>query len=368
MQQDWLNQEILENPVRNIIAFGLILLAGLLLRRFVSNYLSGLIYRFFQKKAGGVDVLELRELLRKPFGLLITLLSIYIACTQIRYPGAWKFVADHEIGLRFVVWKGFLLSLMVSVTWILVRMGDFIGLVLSYRAEKTESKADDQLVPFIKESIKFITVTVMFFVTLGTVFKVNVASLIAGLGIGGLALALAAKDTLENLLGSFTIFMDKPFTLGDVVKVGNVFGKVEKIGFRSTQVRTFERTLITVPNKKMIDAELENISMRNMIRAQFPLTLRFETPLTEIENFRKSILEAVMAHPDIVRDPAPMIKLEKVTESGIELSFLFFVHTVNIDYFTTVKEDILLKLLDYAQKHDLRFDTKTPDLVISRKD
>lgn len=368
MQTEWLDQQILENPVRNIIAFGLILLAGLILRRFVSNYLSGLIYKSIKRKAGSVNVDELRELLRKPFGLLITLTSIYLACQQLHYPSAWKLVPDDQVGLRFLVWKAFLLALMASVTWILLRMGDFMGLVLQYRAGKTESKADDQLVPFIRETIKFITVSVMFFVTLGTVFKVNVASLIAGLGIGGLALALAAKDTLENLLGSFTIFMDKPFTLGDVVKVGNVFGKVEKIGFRSTQVRTFERTLITVPNKKMIDAELENISMRNMIRALFPITLRFETPVNEIEAFRTEILQMVNAHPDVVKEPAPMIKIEKVTETGIEMSFLFFVNTVSVDYFITVKEEILLKLVGYAQSHHLRFDTKTPEVVISRRD
>ncbi len=108
-------------------------------------------------------------------------------------------------------------------------------------------------------------VLALFFV-LGFIFKVNIVALVGGLGIGGLALALASKETVENLFGSFTIFFDKPFTVGDHVKVGNVEGFVEGIGLRSTRIRTLERSLLTIPNKKMIDAELENVTLRSMWR------------------------------------------------------------------------------------------------------
>src|SRR6185369_10292037 len=125
----------------------------------------------------------------------------------------------------------------------------------------------DQLVPFLREAIKIIIGVFSFFFILGAVFHINIASLIAGLGIGGLAFALAAKETLENLLGSFTIFLDKPFVVGDVVKVGSAEGTIENIGFRSTRIRTLEKTLLTVPNKKMVDAELDNLTERVVRRA-----------------------------------------------------------------------------------------------------
>src|SRR6185295_11619359 len=106
--------------------------------------------------------------------------------------------------------------------------------------------------------------------------------LIAGLGIGGLALALAAKETIENLFASFTIFLDKPFTIGDLVQVGSVTGKVESIGFRSTRIRTAEKSFVTVPNKKMVDVELENQSERFERRAYFTIGLTYATSNEEM--------------------------------------------------------------------------------------
>lgn len=366
MNTPWLQQTFLENTVQSYLVFGGIILAGLLFKRFVSNHLAGLIYRVIKKSTAGVDVSELRELLRKPFGLFVVLISFYIACLQLHWPASWHLSTEENFGIRFVIWKAFQFSIIISLTWILMRGIDFFGIVLMQRASKTTSRTDDQLVPFIKESIKFIVIILSFFIALGIVFHVNVASLIAGLGIGGIAIALAAKDTLENLLGSFAIFLDKPFSLGDIVKVGSVQGKVERIGFRSTQVRTLEKTLITVPNKKMIDAELENISQRNMIRAVFPLQVRLETPVDKIEQLRDELRDYLIQHPHVIKDPAPTIKIDKITDAGVELQLLFFIDTIDVDFYTSKKEDILLEILRKARALDIRFDTKNQEFTLSR--
>ena len=100
---------------------------------------------------------------------------------------------------------------------------------------------DDQLIPFIIEIGKILIYVLGAFIVMGSIFNVNIAALATGLGIGGIALAMASKESLENLLGSFTIFFDKPFTVGDIVTVGSVTGTVEKVGFRSTRVRTFDK-------------------------------------------------------------------------------------------------------------------------------
>ena len=95
-------------------------------------------------------------------------------------------------------------------------------------------------------------------IILSNIFDVNVAALAAGLGVGGVAVALASKESLENLLGSFTIFFDKPFTVGDTVTLGGVTGTVEKVGFRSTRIRTFDKSIVTVPNKNIISINIFN--------------------------------------------------------------------------------------------------------------
>jgi len=366
MYNNFLQQTIFDNSVVNIVWFFVILLSGIILKRFVSHQLSGLIYRFIKRYTEGVDVNAFRELLRKPVGVFIVLISFYLACKQLHYPAQWELPTEEKFGIRFIIWKIFLLSVFFSFTWIVLRLVDFFALVLSYRAKKTESKVDDQLIPFIKESIKFIVMSLSFFLMLGAIFHVNVASLIAGLGIGGLAFALAAKDTLENLLGSFAIFLDKPFTLGDVVKVGNVQGRVEKIGFRSTLIRTFEKTLISMPNKKMIDAELENVSMRRMIRALFPVYMKMDTAPEKIERFMEEGMQLIKSHNDIKDDPSSYIRFDKITDTGIEVQVLFFVDTMDADYYQQVRQEILFGLLKIANKNQIRLDVKSGDVVIQK--
>lgn len=366
LKANWLQYSILDNSVESIFYFLLILLLGIVFKRFVSNQLSALFYRFIKKHTNGVEIKKFQELLHKPVGLFIVFVTIYIAFHQLHFPESWELPTEEKFGLRFIVWKLFQMALMISLTWIILRCVDFFGLVLIQRASKTESRADDQLVPFVKEAIKFIIVLVSFFFMLASIFEVNIVSLIAGLGIGGLAIALAAKDTLENLLGSFAIFLDKPFSIGDLVKVGSTQGRVERIGFRSTQIRTFERTIVTVPNKKMIDAELENISLRNMIRALFPLTLRLDTPVEKIETFILSITDILELHPNIEENPTPIVRLAKISETGVELEVLFFVKTTDADFYVKVKEEILFKILRLAQNNELRFDSKLIEVIVPK--
>ncbi|CAN5472092.1 mechanosensitive ion channel family protein [soil metagenome] len=366
MDPKFLQQTIFENSVQNILLFFTIILAGITLKRFVAAQVSTFFFRFIKKHTAGVDVKQFRDLLHKPVGLFIILMSVYIACNQLHYPISWQLDTEEKFGLRYIIWKMFQLSIAVSFTWTFLRLADFFGLVLLHRSRLTSTKTDDQLVPFVKESIKFIIVLFSFFFILGSVFSVNVASLIAGLGIGGLAFALAAKDTLENLLGSFTIFLDKPFAIGDLVKVGTVQGRVERIGFRSTQIRTLERSLISMPNKKMIDAELENLSMRNMIRALFPLSLRFDTPPDKIESLIAAITELLNQHETVAELPSPFVRFEKITETGIELNVFFFVMTTDADVFVKIREEILFKILRLAQQAEVRFDAKGLEVTIAK--
>ncbi len=362
-----LQDTFLDNSMQSIFLFAGIILTGIILKRFFSHQISGLIYRLIKRYTTGVSVKEFRDILYKPMSLFILLITLFVAFRQLHFPIEWEVPSEEKFGVRFILWKAFILSLLLSITWLLLRVVDFFGLVLLHRARLTDSKADDQLIPFIKESIKVIVLIMSFFLMLGAIFHVNVASLIAGLGIGGLAIALAAKDTLENLLGSFAIFLDKPFSIGDTVKVNLLTGKVERIGFRSTQIRTQENTIITIPNKQMTDAALENISLRKMIRGAFSLSLRFETPNEKIEDFSKKILHLLSTNTAILGLPTPLVRLEKITETGLELSVQFYVNTIEFDEFTKVRQEVLFAILNLAQEAEIRLDTKTPEFIVNSK-
>jgi MscS family membrane protein len=348
---DWLAYEFLENPVSQLLRFAAILLIGLIFKKYVSHHINGLLFRLIKKRSGEVSLQQFRDLLTRPVGLFITLIIIYLACLQLQYPPSWQLVAEHEFGVRYIVWKMFQISIIVSLTWVILRLTDYFGLVLLNKAQKTPNRSDDQLVSFFKEAIKVLIVILSLFFTLGAIFELNVASLIAGLGIGGIAIALAAKDTLENLLGSFTIFLDKPFIVGDVIKSGTITGTVERIGFRSTLVRTADRTLVTVPNRRLVDTEVENISQRGTIRAIVYVLLHITTTSSQLDAFLQLIRDDLDQNSKVEKES--VVRLERFTETGIEISIIFHALTEKHDRYTKIREDVMLRIMAIAAEQGI---------------
>jgi MscS family membrane protein len=182
---------------------------------------------------------------------------------------------------------------------------------------------------------------------------VNVIALTTGLGIGGLALAMASKESLENLLGSFTIFLDQPFLVGDTVTVGTVTGTVEKVGFRSTRIRTYDKSIVTLPNKLMIDAELDNLGMRPVRRVKFDVGLTYETSIEQIKNIVDDIQKMVDAHPKTNQDGK--VRFQEFGSSSLDIMIIYFVDSPSWDDLIDVKEDINYKIMEIVKKHNSDF-------------
>lgn len=309
------------------------------------------------------------DLLIKPVQFFISLWLIYLAVNQLNYPlneaiySRSKLVNKAEvintITLIQVIDKLFLLLMIISLFWIALRIVDFIAHVFAYRASITASKEDDQLVPFVKELVKITTVSIAFFVILGYVFEINVLTLITGLGIGGIAIALAAKESLENLLGSFTIFVDRPFIVGDFVKVNGIEGTVEKVGFRSTRIRTAEKSLVTMPNKKMIDTPLENMTVRNYRRIKFDIGLTYNTPIQEIRVIAQKITDYINEHPKTNNDA--IVTFENFGSSSLDLQVLYYIEMMDYNPYLKIKEEINFKIIEIVQQSsgDFAFPTQT---------
>jgi MscS family membrane protein len=302
MGTEFLLKEILGNTIQDYAWFFGAILVGFIFKKLISKYLSHLLFKVVGKKGEEVGVDKFDALLTKPISFCIMLSVIYLGSTHIQYPTVWNLGAEDELGLKMLINKGFSLIYIYSIFRIFLRLIDYVGLILLKRAEKTASKMDDQLIPFVLEIIKFVVYVFAIFIILGSVLGVNIIALTTGLGIGGLALAMASKESLENLLGSFTIFLDQPFTVGDIVTVGAVTGVVEKVGFRSTRIRTFDKSLVTVPNKKMIDAELDNLGLRPVRRVKFNIGLTYETAPEQIKAIVTDIQEMINLHEKTNQD------------------------------------------------------------------
>jgi MscS family membrane protein len=238
-------------------------------------------------------------------------------------------VADHEASVRaieplaavvmVVVWGlgVFLLGLPLSVftlyyqaikvvalaaaVFSAYRFADLLGDVLQRRAKRTKTHYDDMLVPLVRKSIKVFVVTAGL-LTVAQVLGTNLTALFASVGIGGLALALAAQDTVSNFFGSLMVIVDRPFQVGDWIKTGDVEGTVEEVGFRSTRVRTFYNSLITLPNANLIKASVDNLGSRTYRRWVTRLGIAYDTPPEQIDALCEGIRELVRKHPYTRKD------------------------------------------------------------------
>ena len=350
---EFLNREFLGNTVRQYFIAGGIILLGVILRTFVSKILSRLLFRLFKRYSKEVSAEKFVELLTRPFSLFISLIILYMAFLQLQWPPYWKLAPIENFGVKMALWRLFLVAICLSFTWILMRIIEFFGLVFMYRAERTSSKLDDQLVPFIRDLLKLVTGIFSIFFIMSAVFNVNVATLVAGLGIGGLAVALAAKESIENLIASFTIFLDKPFVIGDIVHVGSVTGKVESVGFRSTRIRTADKSFVTVPNKKMIDAELENQSVRHERRAHFTVGLTYSTTNEQVKKIAKEIKQALDDHRMI--EAGSIVRFSEFGSNSLNILVQFFVRTNDWEIFLGTREEINLRIMEIVQANEAVF-------------
>ena len=230
---------------------------------------------------------------------------------------------------------------------------NLISLILHKRAEQTENKMDDQLIPFVIDIVKIITYIFALIIVMGNIFNVNVTALATGVGIGGIAIAMASKESLENLLGSFTIFLDQPFTVGDTVTVGSVTGTVEKVGFRSTRIRTFDRSLVTLPNKKMIEAELDNLGMRPVRRVKFNVGLTYETSPDQMKAIVSEIQEMINQHEKTNQEGK--VRFQEFGSSSLDILVMYFVDSPRWDDLIDVKEDVNYKIMEIVKRNNSDF-------------
>ena len=354
----FLRDKFLGNTVEAWLWFASILVFGLLFKRWISGRVSRLIYFLFEKycKAGGIQ--KFLQLMTRPIEVFFTILIIYLAFDKLAFPDEWKLLPRTEFGFRLVLIRFFEAAIITSFFWILLRLVDFTSVILLERARKTETKSDDQLVPFVREGVKVIIAVIGLFVILSIVFHLDIVSLVAGLGIGGLAIALAAKETLENLFGSFAIFLDKPFTTGDFVKVGSVEGHVESVGFRSTRIRAADKMMITVPNKKMVEAELINETDRTFRRSSFSISLSFDTTEEQIKNIIADIRK-VLSDEQLVENGTESVRFYDILQTGYEIRVIYIVLTPVMEEFLAVQEGIFFRIMRIVKNNNATFFTHT---------
>lgn len=247
----------------------------------------------------------------------------------------------------------------VAAVLIAVSLVDLLSDGLQRRADRTETKMDDQLIPLLRRSAKLLVVVI------GTLFvlqnlSVDVSSLLGSLAIGGLAFSLAAKDTVANLFGSVTIFTDRPFQIGDWVLIDGVEGVVEEVGFRSTRLRTFADSIVTMPNSKVADAVIDNQGRRRYRRFKTMLGLTYDTSAQQMRDFVEGVREAIRNHPG-TRETFE-VHFNGMGASSLDvLVYCFF----TVDTWTAelaARQDLLIEFMRVADRVGVEFAFPTQTL------
>lgn len=228
-------------------------------------------------------------------------------------------------------------------------------------AKKTENHLDDQLAPFASRTLKVVVIIVGVLIGLQN-FGVNVTALLAGLGIGGVALAFAAQDTVANVFGTITIILDRPFKLGDHIKAGDTEGTIEEVGFRSTRIRTLYNSIVYIPNSVMAKERIDNLSERNgWIRFRHSLGFTYEATTEQINAFAEKLRSALLEDPSVDRDRI-VVNLNSFGDSSLNVlvNFHYNLTDSGISDATKVNDYLnLISKLSADQKLSFAFPTRT---------
>ena len=337
------------------LLFLCMLLIAWIAGRLVNYIISTQLIKYFQFKEFNLNE-DLLLTLRRPI-VWLTVSALFLAG-----------IPDLQLSIRPSQALHFIAHLVLSFSAVLLcsRIIDFSADIFAAKAANTDSKLDDQLIPLVKRAGKALVWL------LGVIFilqnlGIQVTALVAFGSVGGLAIAMASKDTVENLFGSFVVFIDQPFQIGDFVVIdGSIEGTIEEVGFRSTKVRTLTKSIITVPNSKIAHCTVNNFSRREQRPLKVTLSLRYDTPTASIEIFMEKIKEYLHSRDDINKN-AVMVYFSAMNASSLDVLVLTFVESPDWTKEMEAKQECFLQFMKIAEELNIGYAFPTTTIELEDK-
>jgi len=320
------------------IAAAVALFFGILALR---NLLTRLVFRFaalWARRTRTDFDDRLLELLRPPVRLLFLGVAVYAAGRVLRLPADASSFLAHLV--RSIV--------AVALFWAAYRTTELLWTAFEVFTKRTQTELDDHLLPILHKTLRTVVV-VLGVVVLVQEWGYDVGGLIAGLGLGGLAFALAAKDTVSNFFGCLVILFDKPFVVGDWIKTSTVEGTVEEIAFRSTRVRTFAQALVSVPNGVLANETITNWSRMGKRRITYRLGVTYGSRREQLALCLDRIRAMLKAHPEIHPETI-FVEFTDFGDSALEIFLYFFTKTTVWGEYLAVRTDVNLKIMAIVEE------------------
>jgi MscS family membrane protein len=356
-----LDKLIFDNTIRSYLVVFIIIAVTLLFKKLLSHKIGALLFLLINKQWKNLKKADFVYLTIQPLSWLIVIVVADFAVEKLNYPAAWNYKL-HGIALNDILEKTGNSAIIIAFFYFLVSLINFISLLLEQQSLNDADKSHGQIVIFFRDLLKVFIGIIGFLFVLKAAFNQNIGTLLTGLSIVGAALALAAKESIENLIASFIIFFDKPFFTGDTLKVNNVTGTVERIGLRSTRIRTLEKTLVTVPNKQMVDSVVDNLSMLNQRRAEIKLTLSDKSKPEQITKLLEAVRTNLNAYPETLLEYS--VFLTDFNKDGITVTIIYFTKPFTMAEYNSFKQEVNFKLMQLMSDLDLEMSYTAGNITI----
>ena len=365
-------QKFLGNEPWRWIALVGVLLGGLVVGKAISFFLD--------RRAARLEAVEGFELtarllrcVEKPVALLALAVGMYAAAGFMNFNYLVVIEKDGATAAEARTLLPFWLNVckMIAVLaagWFIYRLVDVVEHFLQRWTAKTETQLDDQLVPLIRKTLRVVVVIVVGMFIAQNIFRWDVGALIAGLGLGGLAFALAAKDMLSNLFGSVTIFADRPFGMGDRIRIDGQEGVVEEVGFRSTKIRTFTGHLVTLPNSMVANSPVENIGSRPYIKRVLDVTVTYDTSPAKMERAFEILREMCDARSDRwPEDRNPRVHFTDFNADSLSINVTYWFTPPEWEAYLAFNHDFNMELLRRFNAEGIEFAFPTQTLYVKKE-
>ena len=305
------------------------------------------------------------QALSKPLSLFIWSYGIYGALSPLYV----HFVAaDGSNLVHSVTQKAADIGGIVALFWFLLLLIGILDVYLKKWAAATESTIDDMLVPIVGKTLKLFIVVIGGIIVVQNLTGLKIGPLLASLGIGGLAVALAAKDSIANFFGTITILFDKPFQVGQRITIDRYDGIVENVGFRSTRIRTLTGHLVTIPNEKLVNSSLENIGERPYIRWHTNIGITYDTPPEKVEKAVKIIEKSLENHEGIKDDFPPRVFFNGFNDWSLNILVIAWYHPPDYWAFQAWLQKTCLEIMRRFQAENIDFAFPSRTLYMANDD
>ena len=362
----WVNVQVIAGiPLFKLILTLLILLLVVVIERLarsvVDRHRKAVVQSGRQKTIRDYFI----EATARPLSLLIWTYGVYGAVS----PLFTCFAAPDGANLVYVVVrKAADVGTAVAIIWFVFRLVDIVDIRLKQWSSSTENTIDDMMAPLLGKTLRLFIVVIGGILIVRNLTGVDIGPLLASLGVGGIAVALAAKDSIANFFGTLTIFFDRPFQVGQRVVIDKTDGTIESVGFRSTRIRTLDGHLVTVPNEGLVNMPIENISLRPHIRWLNNLTITYDTPPEKMERAVAVLREILDNHEGMHPDYPPRVYFNGFNDWSLNILMAVWYHPANYWDMQEWQQRTCLEILRRFNEEGIDFAFPSQTLYLANED